>query len=102
MIRQQLLLIQLSEELAEVQVSISKALRFGLDDGYPNKVTSNAEDIAIEFNEAISIFSMLENTDGFATFKKDKTIEIQEKKINRVNQWLKYSKEKGILKETTE
>ena len=34
---QQLLLIQLSEELSEVQQSIAKALRFGIDDGYPNR-----------------------------------------------------------------
>ena len=47
--RQQLLLVQFAEELSEVQQSIAKALRFGLEDGYPNSTTTNAEDIAQEF-----------------------------------------------------
>lgn len=96
--RQQLLLIQLGEELSEVQQSIAKALRFGLDSRYPDEAPSNAQDIVQEFQEAIAVYSMLENTDGFITIPSWKAIEIQEEKISKVNKWLEHSRSQGILK----
>jgi len=97
--KQQLLLIQLAEELSEVQQSIAKALRFGLDDGYPNSNKTNAEDIAQEFQEAIAVYSMLENTEKFTAIMPTKAIKIQEEKIAKVHKWLDYSKRNGILDE---
>ena len=97
--RQQLLLIQLGEELAEVQKDISKALGFGLDSQYPQGSPTNAENIAQEFNEAIAVFSMLENTEGFVALPPVTTIRIQEEKINKVNKYLQHSISCGTLVE---
>ena len=44
------LLACLAEECAEVAQAVGKALRFGLDDGYPGTDRKNADDIAKELN----------------------------------------------------
>lgn len=95
---QQLLLVQLGEELAEVQQSVSKALRFGLDDGYTSRDTTNGEDIVIEFAEAIAIMNLLHDT-GLKEFTKGQIADIKSKKYSRVQEWLEYSRQKGILNE---
>ena len=43
------LLVVVNEECAEIQQATSKALRFGLYNGHPNKETMNEEDILIEY-----------------------------------------------------
>jgi hypothetical protein len=40
------LLVCLAEECGEVIQSVGKALRFGLDHGYSDRTTTNAQDIA--------------------------------------------------------
>jgi len=42
------LLVCLAEECAEIQQAVDKALRFGLDVGFPGGKTTNAQDISRE------------------------------------------------------
>lgn len=90
------LLTCLAEECAEIQQAISKALRFGLDDGHPEKTTTNAQDIAKECVDIIAIIEMLEDE---GILKKIGTIQaINQKKI-QVLHYMKYAKERGTLSE---
>lgn len=56
------LLACLAEECAEVQHAVAKALRFGLDDGYPGAASTNAQDIAREFIDVLAVMEMLEES----------------------------------------
>lgn len=54
------LLVCLSEECAEVIQAVSKALRFGLDDGYPDRETDNRTDIENEIVDVLAVVTMLD------------------------------------------
>jgi len=56
MTRVEHLLIKLSEECNEIGKAVSKALLFGLDDGYPNSNRTNLQDIQHEFNPEEEVY----------------------------------------------
>lgn len=89
------LLVCLAEECAEVQQAIAKALRFGLDDGYPNGSASNAQDIVREFVDLISVAEMLE-AEGVLVLPPNKLARVEQKKI-KVSHYMEYAKERGTL-----
>lgn len=89
------LLTCLAEECAEVQQAVSKALRFGMDDGRPESQTTNAQDIARELVDVLAIVEMLEEA-GVITLPKNKEARIIQKKI-RVVDCMKYAKARGVL-----
>ena len=60
MTRTEHLLVCLAEEAAEIQKAVSKALRFGLQDGYPGTDRTNARDIMLEFYDLAAIIGMLQ------------------------------------------
>ena len=88
------LLVCLSEECAEVQQAVSKALRFGLDDCRPRSNISNLEDIAKEVNHVHAVVELLIENLGvpFTEFCKRK--EIAEKK-DKVKKFMEYAKKRG-------
>lgn len=53
------LLVILQEECAEVITHTAKALRFGLEDGYPGSSTTNRADIAVEVAHVVETVAML-------------------------------------------
>lgn len=89
--RKQYLLACLAEEAGEVAYACMKALRFGLDDGYPGTDRTNEGDIAIEIAHIKAIASMLDlqaaKSEG----------ELIHEKIGRVLHFMEYSEHKGIL-----
>jgi len=90
------LLICLSEECAEIQKAISKALRFGLDDGYPGGKTTNLEDIIKELNDLEGVLQLLApKIFTFSNFSN--SIEIAKKK-DKVKEFMEYAKKRGTLK----
>jgi len=57
--RERELLGILQEEAAEIVVAVSKALRFGLADGYPGTDRVNRLDIAAEIGDLLGVMDML-------------------------------------------
>lgn len=53
------LLVILQEECGEVVTHTSKALRFGLEDGYPGSSMTNRADIAVEVAHVMEMAAML-------------------------------------------
>lgn len=88
------LLACLAEECAEVQHAVAKALRFGLDDGYPGAASTNAQDIAREFQDVLAVVEMLEE-EGVLERPTD-THAIERKKA-RVNEYMGYAESVGAL-----
>lgn len=92
--REDLLLIQLGEECAEVTKNISKALRFGKDEVYAKVGLSNEQRITQEMQDLIAVFDMLV-ADGILP---DLDVPAMDQKRNKVEEYLGYSKELGIIK----
>lgn len=92
--RNEHLLACLSEECGEIQQAVGKALRFGLDDGHPEKFTTNAQDIAKECQEVIAIIEMLESNGIIERTKTRKAID--EKKV-KVLRYMAYAESRGTL-----
>ncbi len=93
MTREEHLLIILAEECAEVTKACAKALRFGLNDGYPGGRTTNAVDITTELADLIALSEMLA-TEGLIDLPLRIAID---KKKERVEQFLDYSYKVGKL-----
>ncbi len=92
------ILIQLMEECAEVQHACAKALRFGLSDS-PNILTpTNKEHLADELLDLLAIIQVVK-TQKIAILpeSKEETEQIINYKLDKIEKWMKYSVEKGIL-----
>lgn len=83
------LLTCLAEEAAEVAQAATKALRFGLDDGYPGSGRTNAQDIAKELNDLIAVAELLEEC---GALPRPHTIRDIEAKKARVIAFIDYAK----------
>jgi hypothetical protein len=90
------LLVCLSEECAELQKEISKALRFGLDDFNPHdsKKIPNSERIQKEIIDVETLVIILIEKTGI--FRWGFPRERQDKK-DKVKRYMEYSREKGYL-----
>jgi hypothetical protein len=94
--RQEHLLVILAEECAEIQQEIAKALRFGLDDVYlPESTETNAESIIREVADFMGVLKMLQ-TEFYLDRVDHNRFELKRK---RVEEFLKYSEERGKLYE---
>lgn len=93
--RKEHLLTILSEECAEVQQAVSKALRFGAKDCRPWSESTNARDIEKEFIEAMAVRDMLREL-GVITQPGDSK-KIYDDKRARVEKYLELSKQNGTL-----
>ncbi|MBI1299414.1 hypothetical protein GC175_31180 [bacterium] len=91
------LLTCLLEEAAEIQQAVSKAMRFGLDDGNPNRNTTNADDIALEIVDLLAVVVLLQEQ---GILKEPKDIDILLKaKRDRVTKYMVYAQNTGALSE---
>lgn len=96
MTRQELLLAMLSEECAEVIQTISKSLRFGLQNIRPGEDETNAQRILHEFYDAYTVFEMLLAEGVLSISEKNILEHVKTKKI-RVEEYLLVSKKCGRL-----
>lgn len=89
------LLTCLTEECAEVQQSVSKALRFGLEDTCNNTKEPPSDRIVEEYVHIIAVMELLEEA---GVLKKDPDIITAiKKKKDKVLHFMKYSKERKTL-----
>jgi len=94
MTRTEYLLTCLAEESSEIIQAVSKILRFGLEDKYMPADKNNYESLIQEVNDLFAIVEML---------KKEKivvevTTERLERKQEKVEHFIEYSKNMGIIK----
>lgn len=89
------LLTCLAEECAEVAQRVSKALRFGLTEVQPGQPLNNAERIAEEIKDLLSVAAILERHGILADFlPMAGEIAAKEEKIER---FMSISREQGVL-----
>lgn len=91
------LLTCLSEECAEIQQAVAKALRFGLLDGYPGSNTNNAQDIEQEIAELFAVVDLLREQ-GITT-QPEGARAIHAAKRHRVLEYMDYARKNGVLKD---
>lgn len=100
MTRMELLLVQLMEECAEVAQRASKALRFGLNEVEPNQKgpipLTNENRLAYEIADLRVTVNKIADEGGLRTTIMPSQLVAKREKIEK---YLNYSKELGILKE---
>lgn len=103
MTEEQYHLTQVKEELLEVALeciaAISKAIRFGLEDVWPERGTTNRENIDKEINDVYGAIVAL-NVHGLQHDPNWKVIgerndDLIDAKCDKIHKWLTYAKEKG-------
>ena len=87
------LLTCLAEECAEVQQAISKALRFGLGDGYPGTDRTNEGDLLNELNDLFAVVEMLHDVGIWWRIDSEA---VAAKKA-RVEKFMAYAEQRGTL-----
>ena len=90
------LLVCLAEECAEAQQAVSKALRFGLQDGYPGTTRTTCGDIACEINHLLAVVEMLQDAGALLHNNIPNRSCIENKKI-KVQKFMEYAKNHGTL-----
>lgn len=102
MTKEQLLLVQLAEECAEVQHIVCKALRFGLDHNYSDTGT-NRKKLVDEIRDILGTLKFLEGEGILDIHKSEEAyashIHALNDRIGKIIHYLKLSKELGVLKE---
>lgn len=93
---EQNLLIQLMEECAEVQHACVKALRFGLHDSAPYAETNNLFAIRRELGDLLGVLQVINDTTEISTEIPPAWVSA---KISKIEQYLRHSRELGILDE---
>ena len=91
--KQEYLLTCLSEEAAEMIKEATKALRFGLDDTYMDNTPE--EKLRQEFNDLVAVIEMFTGWDDIDVWIDRDAIEAKKQKVEK---YMKYSIDKGLLK----
>jgi NTP pyrophosphatase (non-canonical NTP hydrolase) len=86
------LLTCLAEECAEVAQRVSKALRFGLSEVQPGQASDNADRIADEVGDLISVIGILVD-EGIIP----DPIPDQREKLAKIERFMAISREQGTL-----
>lgn len=90
------MLVCLSEECAEVIKAVSKALRFGLNDGYPNSGRTNLQDIMKEMVHVNVVLDMLQEKG--IVYRDYPGLElVASTKKRKVEQYIEYAVSTGTL-----
>jgi hypothetical protein len=94
MTKQEHLLQKLSEECSEIQKAISKALLFGLDDGYPGGKTTNEEDIKHELNDFFATLEFLNEENVLFWHIDSEAVKAKKEKIKF---YMEYARQRATL-----
>lgn len=98
--RGEYLMVVASEECAEIQQNISKAIRFGVDNHHPDKPEiTNGYEILKEFNQLRAVIDMLVIDRHIPPISEKEANKIYRDKIDAVERWEEYSKSIGKVDE---
>lgn len=92
---EQLLLIKLMEECAEVQQACSKALRFSLNEKCSETTMTNAKYITEEVKDVLAVLKCLE-AEGILPMP-ELSLEERIHRRTRIYKYMDYTRELGIL-----
>lgn len=90
------LLTFLAEEAGEIVQACGKALRFGLDDGYPGTDRTNANDIAKKCTDLMAVLELLNEHGDLTWLLPDCAKRMEAKKAN-VREFMEYARLRGTL-----
>jgi hypothetical protein len=90
------LLVCVTEECAEIAQAADKALRFGLEDGSPERQSTNAEDIVKEYSDLVALIRMLFEEGVLKDYNMERQIEMKREKVNK---YMEYAKQQGTLQD---
>lgn len=93
MTKQEWLLVCLMEECNEVSQRVSKALRFGMDEVQPNQDLNNAQRIAMELDDLMTVVDMLQCMSAIDLPNADN----QAVKKVKVKKYMDYARSLGIV-----
>lgn len=97
-----------SEEIAQVALAqiglrlsqaAHKALRFGLDDGYPGTEQTNRDDLVREANDLLGVLELMEEAGIALPGLRDR--EAIEAKKAKVRRWMAHAEKLGTLQPDT-
>lgn len=92
---EQYLLTCLAEECTELAKAATKAIRFGLDDVWQGKPTTNRADIREEYNDILALIEELNENHELNCFRHDGLIKNKKLKVAHM---LLYSADRGRVK----
>jgi len=99
MTKTQHLLLKLTEECAEVQKEVCKALEFGLNSTNPETQEVNRLAIAKELNDLLAVVEMLSKDSDVLNTSVIYSDEAMQVKKDKVNRYMRFAKEIGELDE---
>lgn len=82
------LLVILGEEAAEIVVAASKALRFGLDDGYPGTERTNRDDLTREVGDLLAVVTELQRFNLFPQVEMD---DARRRKVAKLRRFMQHA-----------
>lgn len=92
------LLVTAMEECAEIQQSISKALRFGMRNHHPDiPDESNGDHIVLEYYQLCAVMDMLQKYNLVPILDRDQVSKIKNEKLDKVTEYLNISKNLGAI-----
>ncbi|MGF7011955.1 hypothetical protein M2146_002509 [Lachnospiraceae bacterium PF1-22] len=90
---------EVQKQCADIQKTISKAMRFGLNNHHPDTPQiANGHQIVKEFTELFALVTHMQNKGLLPQITDDYTKEIMLDKIKRVAKWQEISFSEGTLK----
>jgi NTP pyrophosphatase (non-canonical NTP hydrolase) len=95
-IRQHLLL-KLAEECAEVSQRALKQMQFGRDEVQKDQDKTNGERLREEINDVVSVVTMLIESGGISSITSEELLDAVNIKQFRIEKYLKYSQELGMV-----
>ncbi len=95
--KREILLDQLMEEAAEVIQSASKVLRFGVDDHYEGRATTNSQDLRVEIAQFWAFIEELEAAGVKVRLPVDEFRQVLADKKEKMKKMMEYSRARGVL-----
>jgi hypothetical protein len=85
------------EECAEVQQAATKALRFGLEDGYPGTDRTNGKDLTTEFIELHALIQYANSRFIIDMPNVETQSKMMDTKLMKLEHYMQYAKQEGTL-----